>query len=141
MATDSPFLSAFTVIVPFGGLKLSALPSKFLSTWIIRSLSPSTNMGEPWEIFKESLIPWGSPDLRFKTLKVLKRLPISNFFILARESSESNLEASAISLIKRSKRWISSKIMDISFCCFSGLLIFAAVSTALLSDVKGFLIS
>ena len=141
MATDPPFLSAFIVIVPFGGLKLSALPSKFLSTWIIRSLSPSTNMGEPSAIFRESLMPWESPVLRFSVLKVLKRFPISNFSILARESSESNLEASAISLIKRSKRWISSKIIDMSFCCFSGSLIFAAVSTALLSDVKGFLIS
>ena len=46
-----------------------------------------------------------------------------------------------MSLISRSRRCTSSRMMLISFFCCIGSSMRAAVSTALLSDVSGFLIS
>src|SRR3546814_9115084 len=56
--------------------------------------------------------------------------------VSARDSSASRREASEMSLISRSRRCTSSRMMVISFFCCTGSSMRATVSTALRSDVS-----
>ena len=72
--------------------------------------------------------------------------PFINFerfinFISSLDKSASSLLASDISVISLSSLLMSSRIIFISFVFFLSSLIIDKVSTALLKDVKGFLIS
>ena len=130
------------VMDPSPGLKDWALVSRFRNTWARRLSMPSTISGPlSRALFSRRIRASLSVVSSCTSIRIASMAQMFTGPVSARDSSASRREASDMSLISLSRRLMSSWIMAISLRCCSGSFSRAVVSTALLRDVRGFLIS
>ena len=133
-----------TRMAPPGGLKDTALVMRLRNTWPRRPSMPTTmRPSRSGRCGKARMIrgPVSGRVAPITSASVSRRSARSTVSLSARESSASNREASEMSLISRSRRCTSSRMIDMSFFCCSGSTTRETVSTALRKEVRGFLIS